>query len=167
MTELDVLRLLLARRENYSISDIQHISGRTYSLTMNRATHIAIIVTNSFDFYQLRYHIAKHVPTLVICFQHDTVVPVTCLSLKASRIAMPYDLPAKITNVEAQRHRSKIGSQCLLGMYLCGMRAAQDIIHHKDFPKTTRKRYLQRAKDLGKRRRGRPVDTQQAKTKAS
>jgi hypothetical protein len=159
MTELDVLRLLLARRENYSITDIQHISGRTYSLTMNRATHTAIIVTNSFDFYQLRYHIAKKVPDMVICFQHDTVIPVTCVSLKSGRIALPYELPAHITNVEAQRHRSKVGSQCLLGMYLCGMKDAQKIIHHKDFPKTTRKRYLQRARELGKRRPGRPVNS--------
>jgi hypothetical protein len=158
MTELEVFRLLLARRENYNIIDIAHVSGRAYSLTMNGRAYTAIIVTNSFDFYELRYHIAKHVPTLIICFVHDTVLPVVCLSLKAGRIAMPYDLPAHIRNVEAQRHRSKTGSQCLLGMYLCGLKSAQDIIHHKDFPKTTRKRYVQRAKELSKHRRGRPVN---------
>jgi uncharacterized protein YqiB (DUF1249 family) len=159
MNELEVFRLLLARRENYSISEIHHISGRAYSLVMEGRRYTAVILPRSFDFYEMRYHLARHVPDLVICFAHDTVVPVTCLSLKAGRIALPYDLPAQITNIEAQRHRSKIGSQVLLGMYMLGMKAAQDIIHDKDFPKTTRKRYLQRAKELSNRRPGRPVDT--------
>jgi hypothetical protein len=162
MNELDVLRLLLARRDNYGITEIDHISGRAYSLVMNGRMYNAVVLSSSFDFYQLRYHIAKRVPDLVICFTHDTVIPVTCLSLKAGRIALPYDLPAQIVNVEAQRHRSKTGSQVLLGMYLCGMRAAQDIIHHKDFPARSRRRYLERARELGKRRPGRPVDTQPA-----
>lgn len=159
MTELEVFRLLLARRDNYHISEIHHISGRAYSLIMGGRTYRAVILSRSFDFYEMRYHLGKRVPDLVICFTHDTVIPVTCLSLKASRIAMPLDLPAHITNVEAQRHRSKTGSQVLLGMYLCGMQDAQRIIHHKDFPKTTRKRYLQRAKELSNRRPGRPVNS--------
>src|SRR5207248_1406212 len=100
----------------------------------------AVVLSNSFDFYQLRYHLAKRVPDLVICFVHDTVVPVACLSLKAGRIAMPYDLPAQITNVEAQRHRSKTGSQVLLGMYLCGMRDAQVLVNR--LPSRSRRRYL-------------------------
>src|SRR5947207_805751 len=157
MTELEVFRLLLARRDNYAISEIAHIGGRAYSLVMAGKPYTAVILPTSFDFYQMRYHIAKRVPDLVICFQHTTVLAVRCLSLKAGRIAMPYDLPAQITNVEAQRHRGKIGSQVLLGMYLCGMREAQDIIHHKDFPPRSRRRYIERARELGKRRPGRPV----------
>jgi len=156
MTELEVFRLLLARRENYAISEIAHISGRAYSLIMRGHTYTAIIVTNSFDFYQLRFHLAKHLPDLVICFAHDTVLPVACLSLKSSRIAQPYDLPEGIKDVERQRHRSKAGSQVLLGMFLLGMREAQDLIHHK-FKPTTRKRYLERARILSRRSPGRPV----------
>ena len=155
MNEQDVLRLLLARRDNYDISEIAHASGRVYSLIMAGKHYNAVILPTSFDFYQLRYHIARRVPDLVICFQHDTVVAVTCLSLKAGRIALPYDLPQGITDVQAQRHRSKTGSQVLLGMYLCGMRSAQDMI--SKFKPTTRKRYLERARELGKRRQGRPV----------
>jgi hypothetical protein len=157
MNELDVFRLLLARRDNYGISEIAHIGGRAYSLVMHGRMHTAIIVTNSFDFYQLRYHIAKHLPDLVICFAHDTVLPIPVLSMKASNLAKPRELPAGITNMEKQRHRSKIGSQCLLGAYLCGLKSAQDIIHHKDFPARTRRRYIERARELGRRRPGRPV----------
>lgn len=155
MTELEVFRLLLARRDNYGITEIAHISGRAYSLVMAGRSYTAVILPTSFDFYQLRYHIAKRVPDLVICFVHDTVIPVMCLSLKSGRIAMPYDLPAQITDVEAQRHRSKTGSQVLLGMYLCGMREAQTIVNR--LPPRSKRRYIERARQLGKRRPGRPV----------
>jgi len=167
MNEMEVFGLLLARRDNYHVDEIHHISGRAYSITIAGRTYRAIIVTRSFDFYEMRYHLGKRVPDLIICYQHDTVVPIAALSLKASRIANPYELPAHITNVEQQRHHSKVGSQVLLGMYLCGMRDAQKIIHHKDFPPRTRRRYLQRARELGRRKPGRPVDTQQSKNKVS
>jgi hypothetical protein len=84
--------------------------------------------------------------------------------MRVGNLAEAYDLPEDIDDVEAQRH-SRTGSRVLLGMYISGLRRAQDII--KDLKPTTRKRYLQKAKELGKRRRGRPVDTQQTKTKAS
>lgn len=167
MTELEVFRLLLARRDNYGISEIAHISGRAYSLVMRGKTYYAVILPNSFSFYEMRYHIAKRVPDLVICFQHDTVLAASCLSMKSGRLADPYDLPSGITDVKRQRHRSKIGSQCLLGMYLCGVREAMAIIHHKDFPPRTKRRYLERARELGKRKPGRPAGTKPAKSKVS
>jgi hypothetical protein len=156
MTEVEVFRLLLARRDNYGISEIAHISGRAYSLVMSGKRYTAVVLPNSFSFYELRYHIAKHVPDLIICFEHTTVVAVYCLSLKSGRIALPYDLPVQITNVVAQRHKSKTGSQVLLGMYLCGVRSAQKIVN--ELPPRTRRRYIERARLLGKRRPGRPVD---------
>src|SRR5436190_22462048 len=158
MTETDVLYLFLARVDNYGVTNVAHIRGRAYSVTMNGERYNAVVLSNSFAFYEKRYHLARSRPDLVICFQHDTALPVPVLSMKAGRLAQKYDLPGGITNVEKQRHRSKVGSQVLLGMYLCGMREAQDLVNK--FEHRTRKRYIQRAKDLGKRRRGRPVDTQ-------
>jgi hypothetical protein len=157
MNELDVFRLLLARRDNYDVSEIKPIGGRAYTLVMRGQRYTAVVLSSSFQYYELRYHIGKRLPDLVICFSHDSVIPVMCLSLKSSRIAEPCELPTGITNLEKQRHRSKIGSQCLLGAYMCGLKSAQDIIHHKDFPPRTRRRYIERARELGKRRQGRPV----------
>src|SRR5882757_8788786 len=148
MTEADVLYLFLARVDNYSVTNVAHIRGRAYSVTMNGERYNAVVLPNSFSFYEKRYHLAKKRPDLVICFEHNTVLPVPVLSMKAGRLAQKYDLPTGITNVEQQRHRSKIGSQVLLGMYLCGMREAQELVDK--FEPRTRKRYLQRAKDLGK-----------------
>jgi hypothetical protein len=157
MNELDVFRLLLARRDNYDVSEVKPIGGRAYSIVMGGQRYIAVVLSSSFQYYELRYHIAKRLPDLVICGIHDSVLPIPVLSMKASRLANPCELPAGITNMEKQRHHSKIGSQCLLGAYLCGLKSAQDIIRHKDFSPRTRRRYLQRARELGRRRPGRPV----------
>lgn len=163
MTENEVFNLLLARRDNYGVSSIEPISGRAYSVVMNGRRYNAIVTVASFDFYQMRYHLAKQVPSLIICFQHDTVVPVACLSLKAGQLGIPYALPAHIKNVEAQRHRSKTGSQTLLGMYLCGMRAAQELVNK--LPARSKRRYLEKARELSKRKPGRPVNSIKEQTR--
>ena len=156
MNEQEVLGMLIARKKNYGITEISHVSGRAYSVVMNGRRYNAIIVVAAFEYYEFRYHLAKNVPNLVVCSVHDTVVPVGVLSLKDGRVGNPFDLPAQIRNVVLQRHRSKTGSQCLLGMYLSGMREAPDMIAR--LPKASKNRYLARARELSKRRPGRPVN---------
>jgi hypothetical protein len=131
---------------------------------MESKTYNAVALLSSFQYYELQYHIARKRPDLVICYQHNSVLPIPVLSTKHGNYAQPYELPEEIEDLEAQRF-TKTGCRVLLGMYISGMRRAQDII--KDLKPTTRKRYLQKAKDLGKRRRGRPVDTEQRQSKAS
>src|SRR5260370_11206567 len=128
MDSEDVFRLLLARRDNYGVTEIEPMGGRLYLLKIHGKRYCAVILPNSFDFYEKRYHLAKYVPDLVVCFSHDTALAVPCLSLRAGCIAEPYDLPAQIDNVEQQRHRSKFASQVLLGIYLCGMQYAQKLV---------------------------------------
>lgn len=154
MKERDVLTMLLARKDNYGVTDIEHIRGRMYGVTMNGSRYNAVAVVSSFEFYTHRYHVAKHVPTLCICFVHDTVLAVPCLSLAKGNLAQAYDLPEKITDIESQR-LTKMGSQVLLGMYIAGMRAAQELID--SLPKSSKIRYLNRAKALAEKPRGRPV----------
>jgi hypothetical protein len=166
MRETEVLRMFLARAENYEVKNIKHTRGRAYLVEMGGKTHNAVVLLNSFQYYELQYHIAKVKPSLIICYRHDTVLPIEVLSMRASRIAKAYELPEEIEDLEEQRH-NKTGARVLLGMYISGLRRAQDIIHDKDFPKSTRNRYLQRAKELGRRRPGRPVDTQKAQNKIS
>lgn len=156
MNEADVVRLLLARRDNYEITQLAHLKGRMYRVVMRNNHYNAVVVVSSFEYYQRRYHLAKDTPTLCICFTHNTVLPLPCLSLVKGNLALAYELPEKITDVEAQRS-SQTGSQVLLGMYLSGVRLAQDLIDN--LPATTRKRYLKRVEALGKRARGRPVST--------
>ena len=154
MEETDVLRMFLARAENYDARRVQHIRGRLYSVVLGEEEYTAVVLLRSFLYYELRYHIALKKPTLVICHIHDSVLPIPVLSTRAGNFAKPYELPEEIEDIERQRG-SKIGCQVLLGMYISGLRKAQTMV--KEFPPTTRKRYLQRAKALGKRKRGKPV----------
>lgn len=153
---MQVLNTLLARRDNYGLTDIHHSTGKYYEVILKGRHHIAVVLVTSFDFYLKRYHLADILPTLCICMEHDTVLPIQCLSLKSSNDAKPFDLPISVMDVQKQRH-GKTGSQVLLGMYILGMRRAQDILFHKDFPPRTRRRYLHKAKALQKRPRGKPV----------
>jgi len=158
--------MFLARADNYEVKNIKHTRGRAYLVEMEGKIHNTVVLLNSFQYYELQYHIAKVKPSLIICYRHDTVLPIEVLSMRASRIAKAYELPEEIEDLEEQRH-SKTGARVLLGMYISGLRRAQDIIHDQEFPKSTRNRYLQRAKELGRRKPGRPVDTQKAQNKVS
>jgi hypothetical protein len=153
MSTKRIFNLFLARRANYGVTHWSHMRGG-WNVTMNGESYNAVTLFSSFDFYEKRYHLADRVPTLVICIVHDTVLPVAVLSLKAGNFAKPFELPASIEDIEAQR-KTKIGSRVLLGMYLSGMRAGQTIVN--DLRPTTRKRYMARAREYGKRLPGMPV----------
>lgn len=157
MKQVEILRMFEARADNYAVKDISHIRGRAYSLSMAGKQYNAVVLHTSFQYYELRYHLARHKPNFIICFQHNTVVPIPVLSLKAGRLAEAYDLPEEIKDIEAQRF-GKTGCRVLLGMYISGVKYAQEII--KELNPTTKSRYLQKSHDLSQRKRGRPVDTQ-------
>jgi hypothetical protein len=122
---------------------------------MNAEHYTAVVLSHSFAYYELRYHLAQEErPTLVICFVHNSVLPIAVLSLRAGNFAQPYEVPFEIEDIELQRH-SPLGTRVLLGMYLSGMKAAQTIV--SELPTSTRNRYLRTVKRLGRRKRGRPV----------
>jgi hypothetical protein len=169
----DVLRVLLARRENYAITHISFKHGRLYHVVMDGKHYNAVVLATSFQYYEKRYHLSGQrksrktrgklvvdlegstLPTLIICLVHDTVVPMKVLSVERGNLAEPYELPEGIYDVEEQR-KGKIGCQVLLGMYLSGVKRAQTIV--SELPRTTRKRYLQRVSALNKREQGKPVN---------
>jgi hypothetical protein len=161
MQEQDVFRMFLARADNYAVSDVHHLRGRLYEVTMNNEHYLTVVLVHSFAYYEKRYHISQQKPTLIVCYVHDTVVPIPVLSTRAGNFARAYELPAEIDDVEAQRW-SKTGAQVLLGMYISGVRLAQTIV--KDLPVSTRNRYLQKVKALGRRKRGRPVGLKERHT---
>jgi hypothetical protein len=154
MNENDVRMLLQARRDNYDVRNIVKVRGRVHRLTLKGKDYNAVVLVNSFQFYEYRYHLLGRPPDLVICFSHDTALPVPCLSLRAGSYAEAYELPASITDVATQR-ASKTGARTFLGMYLSGMKTAHALM--QDLPGTTRRRYLRRVGALSKKRRSRPV----------
>jgi hypothetical protein len=158
--------MLTARAENYGIKDIKHIRGRIYSLTMDKTEVIdgkeiiadgqyrAVLLINSFDYYLDRYHMSKNRPSLIICFDHNTCVPIPVLSVHYGHLAASYELPEVIHDIETQRH-TKVGSKVFVGMYLSGLRQAQAMM--QEFPPSTKTRYKQRITTLNKRKVGTPV----------
>ena len=154
MKEVDVLRMLHARADNYGITAIDLICGRLYSVTMNGEVYKAVVLLHSFGYYEKRYHISPNKPTMIVCYVHDTVVPIPVLSTRVGNFAQAYELPEEIEDIQAQRW-SKTGSQVLVGMYISGVRLAQTIM--KELPVSTRNRYLQKVENLGRRKKGRPV----------
>lgn len=154
MKELDVLHALIARSDNYSLNSANHVRGRLYRVNLNGEYYTAVVLVRSFDYYELRYHIMPQKPDLVVCYEHDTVVPVPVLSTRAGNLAKAYELPESITNIEEQR-TTRTGTRVLLGMYISGVRKAQTLVN--SLPDSTRKRYMQRVEELGRRRPGRPV----------
>ena len=166
MKELDVVGLLLARRDNYEVSSIRPLHGNLYNVTMQEQGYLAVVLLSSFDYYEKRYHLAKVLPSLVICFEHNTVLPIPALSLRAGNLAKAYELPkdVELSDLEVTR-RSKLAHKVLLGMLLSGMKAAQAIV--RDLPETTRRRYASEIKALGKRVRGRPAGTPSTQKKVS
>lgn len=156
MYEIDVLNAFLARMDNYGVTSAIHQHGQYYHLVMNGEQHNAVLLTHSFHYYEKRYHLADERPTLIICHTHDTVLPVPVLSVRAGNFARAYELPESVYDMEQQRY-TKVGSQVLLGAYISGLKSAQVIVNN--LPPSTRGRYFLRAKELCRRKRGRPVGT--------
>ena len=156
MKERDVLGLLYARRDNYEVGQITPFHGNMYRVTVKKQDYTAVVLLSSFDYYSKRYHLGKIVPSFVICFEHNTVLPLPVLSLRAGNLAEPYELPLTVELADlAMKRRSKLAHKVLLGMALSGMKAAQVIL--RDLPETTRRRYTSELKSFGKRGRGKPV----------
>lgn len=78
---------------------------------MDNKHYNAVVLVSSFQFYELRYHIAEDVPSLVICDEQNTVLPVAVVSLRAGNFAEPYELPEQITDSASQR-ATRTGSRC-------------------------------------------------------
>lgn len=154
MTERDVLRMLLASADAHSVEHIASVRGHAYTLTMEGKPYSAVLLVNSFDFYTKGLHLSAKKPTLVICYTHDTVLPVACLSLRAGNYATPYAKPEGIGDV-AELRGTQRGSKLLLGMCLIGMREGQDIVNA--LPLSTRNRYYAKIHSLARRKAGRPM----------
>lgn len=154
MNSKHVLRMFLARLDTYEVTNITHIRGRIYSVTMAGQQYRAVVLVNSYSYYEDRYHLPKNKPDLVICYEHDTVLPVPALSMRFGNLAKPFEKPEGIDDIKVQRH-TRLGSKVFVGMYITGFRIAQEMM--KDFPPSTRTRYKQRIEALNKRKQGSQV----------
>ena|SRR5436309_1092741 len=105
------------------------------------------------EYWTERVHLQKwdQPIQIVICSDRDSCLPVPVVDLAHGTYHDEYSIPVWFS---PDKRSTRAGSAVLLGMLLCGMQAAYDIIDDDDFPEPTRYRYLAKMKQLMKRKRG-------------
>jgi hypothetical protein len=116
--------------------------------------HTAVILSTSFEYWQHRYHLAKHPPELVICYTHDTCCNVPVLSLHDGYLYAPCQFPSWFSTYADRVTRR--GKQVFLGALLSGMSSAFAELDR--LPRATQYRYHNDLKLLRRKKRGRPVE---------
>lgn len=160
--------MLLSRQDTYNLLLAQLRSLELHVMTYHsqwlldvevaeggeHKRYTAVILATSFDYWRYRYHLAKHPPTLVICYEHDTCINVPVLSLHDGYLYAPCHFPSWFGDYEARATRR--GKQIFLGALLSGVGSAFAALDR--LPRSTRYRYHNDLKLLRRRKRGRPVE---------
>jgi hypothetical protein len=144
-----VATMLWQQADNLDITDIQ-ASASPYSFFVTRQgkQQYVLILVRSSEFWTKRVHLSPVRPSLLIVWNHDSCLPVDVISLKTGVLSPAY------SNQSIQK-RSRCTSNILLGMLMCGMQSAYDML--EQLPESSKFRYLARVKALTKRPRGRPL----------
>jgi len=114
-------------------------------------------LTRSSEYWSYRLHLQRTTPGLIVCYRHESVVPVHMLALEDGRDYDPEDLPGKYATLEAVKaEHSRYAAKLFLGALLCGKKTAHDLL--LKMPESTRRRYEYRMHTYQRRARGRPLN---------
>jgi hypothetical protein len=119
-----------------------------------------IVLVRSSDFWEYRLHLARTPLDLVVCYRHDTLLPVTVVELETGKHYRPHDYPHQFTSFEqAYQSRSRVGRLIIVGGLLCGVQRAYDLLDalRQAGKESTRRTYENSAHAYQKRRRGRQL----------
>jgi len=115
-----------------------------------------VALVRSSDYWEYRLHLQRGAIDLVVCYRHDSVVPVHVLALEDGRAYEPEDLPGKYTTLDAVKaEHSRYAAKVLVGALLCGKKAAHDLL--LAMPESTRRKYEAKMHHYQRRQRGRPL----------
>lgn len=156
MNRNDVKSLFLTHAPRMAVLNIQPFGKPwMYTALFNRVHLLAVIVVNSSDYWELRLHLSKRANVgMVICWKHDSCLPVGVLSLETGQTSEPYAIPTGHDPIAEGRTRGT--SKVFMGMLLSGVQRAYDALNN-DMPYQTKNRYLHRLQALSKHKRGRPI----------
>jgi hypothetical protein len=130
--------------------------GMAFSALLHGKPVRGIVLARSSEYWACRLHLQRTTPDLIVCYQHDSVVPVHVLALEDGRAYSPEDLPGKYATLDAVKaERSRHAAKVFLGALLCGKKAAHDLL--LAMPESTRRRYELRMHTYQRRTRGRPI----------
>lgn len=140
---LDALRgVEIAGPGNARLSYRVRIDGRDY---------YAVCLVKSSDYWYHRLHLTAPGVSLVVCHRHDTVLAVDTLELQSGRHYKPYEEPLQ----KPATRNNRFAALIVVGQLLAGDDRAWQRL--KDYPESTRYRYLAHVKDYSKRRSGKPL----------
>jgi hypothetical protein len=159
------LHFLVQAAHYRAIKDIQPTGrGYAFSALLNGKPVVGVVLVRSSDFWEYRLHLEdkgnkrQHRPPvgLVVCYRHDSVLPVHVFALEDGRDYDREDLPAKYADfakvrAEHSRHSAKV----FLGGLLCGNKSAHDLL--QDMDESTRRKYEARMHSYQRRPPGRPL----------
>ncbi len=113
----------------------------------------AMVLANTFDFYEYRLNRGKQRVDLLIVQHHNAVVPIRVISLDKSEEFAPGTAPALVrSGAKRPNHDEMV---LLVSKLLLGTASAQEEL--AKMPSRTRQRYLQRCNEYLGPRVGRPV----------
>ena len=123
----------------------------SYCLRIDGRDYYAVCLVKSSDYWYHRLHLAAPGVSLVVCMRHDTVLAIDALELRSGRHYKPFEEPLQKPATRNNRYASLI----VMGQLLAGDDSAWQRL--KDYPESTRYRYLARVKHYSKRRQGKPL----------
>ncbi len=130
--------------------------GTGFVATYAGQTARGLVLARSSDFWQYRLHLARSPLDLVVCYRHDTVLPITVVEIETGKHYTPHEYPNQFTSYEdAYQARTQAGRLTIVGGLLCGVQRAYDLV--AALPESTRRKYENSAHDFQKRRRGRQL----------
>jgi hypothetical protein len=123
----------------------------SYRVRIDGHDYYAVCLVKSSDYWYHRLHLTAPGVSLVVCMRHDTVLAIDTLELRSGRHYKPYEEPLQKPATRNNRYASLI----VVGQLLAGDDRAWQRL--KDYPDSTRYRYLASVKHYSKRRSGKPL----------
>ncbi len=145
-----------------SFSDVRFYPRGTGFLATyaGQQTVRGMVLVRSSEFWHYRLHLARFPLDLIVCYRHDTVLPVTVVEIETGKHYTPHEYPHQFTSYEdAYKARSQTGRLTIVGGLLCGVQRAYDLV--ATLPESTRRKYENSAHAFQKRRRGRQLTSAQ------
>jgi len=123
----------------------------SYQVRIDGQEHYAVCLVKSSDYWYHRLHLTAPCVSLVVCMRHDTVLAVEVLELHTGRHYKAQEEPLHKPSTRNSRYAALI----VVGQLLAGDDSAWQRL--KDYPESTRYRYLASVKQYSKRRQGKPL----------
>jgi hypothetical protein len=162
-----VMRQLELQMPKYPMKILERLTNFRYRMFEEKRgiEMLATVLASSWDFYEHRLNLGKHVFTMVICQKHNAAVPLFVLELDTCMLYEPGAVPDKAPDralkktpdkdeVGKRKRRTPDEQKILISQIIIGAHAGMSEL--KDMPDRTRQYYLQLREQYLQPKVGRP-----------